>query len=170
MNFSVQKIVFLSFLVITEFAALPTSSQEYSDNSATVPTTADARIDSWDLHLELQRDSPYSSLQWRAIGPRRQGGRIESIACPPGNTTTMYVGVGSGNLWKTVNNGITWTPIFEHESVGAIGDVAVSRSNPDVVWLGTGEVLMARSAIPGIGVLKGVWGLGVLELGSSLQY
>ena len=154
MNFSVLKSVFLSFLVITEFAALPTSSQEHSDNTSTVPTTAEARIDSWDLHLELQRDSPYSSLQWRAIGPRRQGGRIESIACPPGNTTTMYVGVGSGNLWKTVNNGITWTPIFEHESVGAIGDVAVSRSDPDVVWLGTGEVLMARSAIAGIGVFK----------------
>ena len=118
-------------------------------------TTGQARLKSWQRHLQLQQQSPFKHLQWRAVGPRKQGGRIESIACPPGNTSVMYVGVGSGNLWKTVNNGITWTPIFEHESSGAIGDVAVSQSHPDVVWVGTGEVLMTRnSTIPGMGVFK----------------
>jgi len=67
------------------------------------------------------------------------GMRVEAIAVPQGSHATIYVGVGSGNLWKTVNNGITWTPIFEGESTFTIGDVAVSESDPDVVWVGTGE-------------------------------
>lgn len=154
MKDSILKKVFPFILVGMGFASLSISSQEISAISSTVPTSAGARIASWEHHLKLQRDSSYSELQWRSIGPRRQGGRIETIACPPGNTSTIYVGAGSGNLWKTVNNGVTWAPIFENESTNAIGDVAVSRSNPDVVWLGTGEVLMARSALPGTGVYK----------------
>ncbi len=124
------------------------------DRAWSQSTTAEARLKSWERHLRLQKESDFKHLQWKSVGPRKQGGRIESIACPPGNTSVMYVGVGSGNLWKTVNNGITWRPIFEHESTGAIGDVAVARSDPNVVWLGTGEVLMARSALPGMGVFK----------------
>jgi len=124
------------------------------DRARSQSTTAEARLKSWEHHLRLQEESDFKHLQWRSVGPRKQGGRIESIACPPGNTSVMYVGVGSGNLWKTVNNGITWRPIFERESTGAIGDVAVARSDPNVVWLGTGEVLMARSALPGMGVFK----------------
>lgn len=91
---------------------------------------------------------------WRSVGPRLQGGRIESIACPKGKTTVMYVGAGSGNLWKSVNNGTTWKPIFEHESTFAIGDVAVAPSDANTVWLGTGERLMARSSYAGTGVFK----------------
>ena len=150
----IQSIASLVIFLSAGFSAVSTIGQEPSDKSDAIPTSAEARTDSWEHHRELQRNSPYKDLQWRAIGPRRQGGRIESIAAPPGNTSTMYVGAGSGNLWKTVNNGITWAPIFEHESTGAIGDVAVSRSNPDVVWVGTGEVLMARSALAGMGVFK----------------
>jgi photosystem II stability/assembly factor-like uncharacterized protein len=84
-------------------------------------------------------ESIFKDLKWRAAGPVLQGGRIESIAVPPGNHGTIYVGVGSGNLWKTVNNGLTWVPLFEHESTFTMGDVAVSSSNPDIVWVGTGE-------------------------------
>ncbi len=104
----------------------------------------------------MERDSPFADLSWRAVGPRMQGGRVESIAVDPTKPTTMYVGVGSGNLWKSINNGITWRPIFEKESTFSIGDVAVAPSDPDVVWVGTGEVLMARSSYAGTGVFKSV--------------
>ena len=83
-----------------------------------------------------------------------QGGRIESIACPPEKTSVLYVGAGSGNLWKSENNGTTWKPIFDDESTFAIGDVAVAHSDPDTVWVGTGERLMARSSYAGTGVFK----------------
>ena len=83
-----------------------------------------------------------------------QGGRIETIACPRGKTSVIYVGAGSGNLWKSVNNGTTWKPIFDDESTCAIGSVTVAPSNADIVWVGTGERLMARSSYAGTGVFK----------------
>lgn len=118
------------------------------------PGSSHDRKDSWQQHLKLKRESSFKHMLWRPVGPRKQGGRIESIAVPPGATSTIYAGVGSGNLWKTVNNGTTWTPIFEQESSFSIGDVAVAPSNHDIVWVGTGEELMARSSYAGTGVFK----------------
>jgi photosystem II stability/assembly factor-like uncharacterized protein len=109
---------------------------------------------SWEHHLKLEQESQFKDLKWRQAGPAFQAGRIESIACPPGYTSTIYVGVGSGNLWKSNNNGITWEPIFENESTFAVGAVAVSESDPNIVWVGTGEVLMARSSYAGTGAFK----------------
>jgi len=128
------------------------------------PTDAATRMRAWEQHQRMERESPFAGLQWRAVGPQMQGGRIESIAVPAGETSTFYVGVGSGNLWKTVNNGTTWTPIFEKESTFAIGDVAVAESDPNVVWVGTGEVLMARSSYAGTGVFKS------LDAGDTWQH
>lgn len=102
----------------------------------------------------MRIESEFSSLKWEAMGPDFQGGRIECIATEPGKPTVMYVGVGSGGLWKSNNNGTTWKPIFEQQSSIAVGDVAVANSSPKTVWLGTGEVLLARSALPGMGVFK----------------
>ena len=117
-------------------------------------TDAATRMRAWERHQRLERESPFADLEWRAVGPRMQGGRIESIDVPAGSPSTMYVGVGSGNLWKTINNGTTWTPIFEKESTFTIGDVAVAPSDPDIIWVGTGEVLMARSSYAGTGMFK----------------
>lgn len=120
------------------------------------PTDATTRMRAWEEHRRMDIESPFADLEWRAVGPQMQGGRIESIAVPDGEATTFYVGAGSGNLWKTVNNGTTWTPIFEKQPTFAIGDVAVAKSDPNVVWVGTGEVLMARSSYAGIGVFKSI--------------
>jgi len=100
-------------------------------------TQAEARLRSWEEHLLLEEESPFGALEWRAVGPMQAGARVEAISVPPGNHGTIYVGIGSGNLWKTENNGLTWTPIFEKESAFSIGDVAVSASNPEIVWIGT---------------------------------
>ena len=121
---------------------------------AQTSTPVETRKTSWQRHVEMRNASPFHSLKWEAVGPRLQGGRIESIAVPRSEPTTMYVGVGSGSLWKTINNGLTWKPIFEQQSSAAIGDVAVANSDVNTVWLGTGEVLLARSGLPGMGVFK----------------
>jgi photosystem II stability/assembly factor-like uncharacterized protein len=120
---------------------------------ATDPAT---RMRAWEDHVRLEAGSPFGDLEWRAVGPMQAGARVEAIAVPPGNHGTIYVGVGSGNLWKTENNGITWTPIFEKESAFSIGDVAVSASNPNVVWVGTGETQPRHSgySYSGTGVFK----------------
>lgn len=117
-------------------------------------TSAEDRLNSWARHQQMEQDSPYKNIEWKTTGPMKQGGRIESIACPENDPSTIYVGVGSGNLWKTVNNGATWKPIFDQESSFSIGAVAVAPSNPDIVWVGTGEILMARSSYSGTGVFK----------------
>jgi photosystem II stability/assembly factor-like uncharacterized protein len=119
-------------------------------------TPADERMKAWDHHQRLEAESPFKDLKWRAVGPEFCGGRIEAIACHPDEPFTIYVGAGSGNLWKTVNNGTTWDPIFENESTFAIGSVTIAPSNPGIVWVGTGEVLMARSSYAGTGVFKSV--------------
>ncbi len=115
-----------------------------------------SRSGSWQQHVRMEQESPFRDLQWRAIGPKQAGARVEAIAVPPGNHGTIYVGVGSGNLWKTTNNGVTWTPIFEHESTFTIGDVAVSASDTNIVWVGTGETQPRHSgySFAGTGVFK----------------
>ncbi len=120
---------------------------------ATDPAT---RKTSWEQHVRLERESPFKDFQWRVVGPKQAGARVEAIAVPRGNHGTIYVGVGSGNLWKTENNGLTWRAIFEKQSTFTIGDVAVSTSNPNVVWVGTGETQPRHSgySFAGTGVFK----------------
>lgn len=117
-------------------------------------TDAKTRMESWKHHDEMKKNSIFKDLEWRSVGPSFCGGRIESIAVHPSNPYTIYVGVGAGNIWKTVNNGITWEPIFENESTFTIGEIAIAPSDPKIIWVGTGEVLMARSSYAGTGVFK----------------
>ncbi|MEM1070121.1 MAG: hypothetical protein AAGI63_14560, partial [Planctomycetota bacterium] len=116
-------------------------------------TSADQRLAAWKHHLHLEATSPYRRLQWQPLGPSRQGGRIEALAC---EGSTLYVGAGSGNLWKSTNNGMTWTPVFEKQSAFAIGDVALAPSNTEIVWVGTGETQPRHSgySYSGTGVFK----------------
>ncbi len=106
---------------------------------------ATARSAAWLQHQQMERESQFSGLKWRAVGPRLQGGRIETVAVAPNHSSTIYAGAGSGGVWKSINNGTTWTRIFDKESTASIGSVAVAPSDPNVVWVGTGEVLMAAA-------------------------
>lgn len=144
-----REVLLPSSALVVAALLLPTSV-------AAQATSAENRMSAWEEHQRLERESPFADLQWRAIGPKQAGARVEAIAVPPGNHGTIYVGVGSGNLWKTENNGLTWTPIFEHESTFSIGDVAVSYSDPDIVWVGTGETQPRHSgySYSGTGVFK----------------
>jgi photosystem II stability/assembly factor-like uncharacterized protein len=125
-------------------------------NAAAQATDAATRMRAWEQHVRLEGESPFAGFQWRAVGPKQAGARVEAIAVPPGNHGTIYVGVGSGNLWKTENNGLTWRPIFEKQSTFTIGDVAVSASNTNIVWVGTGETQPRHSgySYAGTGVFK----------------
>jgi hypothetical protein len=119
--------------------------------SATKPAD---RMKSWAQHVKLREESIFKDLKWLPVGPRIQGGKIESIWSPKGHKSTIYAGVGSGNLWKTVNNGTTWKPVFENESTFSVAVVTVSDKDPNLVWVGTGEPHMARSSFAGTGVFK----------------
>jgi photosystem II stability/assembly factor-like uncharacterized protein len=90
---------------------------------------------------------------WRSVGPAGAGGRVVDISVS-GDPARIYIATGGGGVWKTSNEGTTWAPIFEHESVGAIGAVAADPSNPDTVWVGTGEVNPRNSVSWGDGIYK----------------
>ena len=94
------------------------------------------------------------NLEWRSIGPALTSGRITDVAVVDENPLVMYVASATGGAWKTVNGGTTWTPVFEREGTASLGAIAVSQTNPNVVWVGTGEDFNARSNSWGDGVYK----------------
>ncbi|MGH9844677.1 MAG: WD40/YVTN/BNR-like repeat-containing protein, partial [Blastocatellia bacterium] len=99
-------------------------------------------------------ESLFKSLQFRALGPAIMGGRIDDFAVVESNPHIIYAATASGGLWKTVNNGVTWEPLFDGESHSSIGDVTIAPSNPDIVWVGTGEANNRQSSSWGNGVYK----------------
>src|SRR5947207_9143857 len=90
----------------------------------------------------------------RPIGPSNMGGRVVDVAIVENQPATQFIATASGGLWKTENNGVTWAPVFDHEKTISLGAVAVAPSNPEVVWLGTGEANARNSASWGDGVYK----------------
>ncbi len=100
----------------------------------------------------------FTGLALRGIGPAFMSGRIGDIAVDPTNRSIWYVAVASGGVWKTVNAGTTWTPIFDGEGSYSIGCVAVDPRRPLVVWVGTGENNSQRSVGFGDGVYKSLDG------------
>ncbi len=99
-------------------------------------------------------ESVLDGLPWRCIGPANPGGRIDDLAVVEGQPRIIYAATASGGVWKTVNNGVTWEPIFDNQSTSTIGAIAVARSNPDIVWAGTGEPNNRQSSSWGDGVFK----------------
>ncbi|MBI4539459.1 MAG: hypothetical protein HY704_08125 [Gemmatimonadetes bacterium] len=100
-------------------------------------------------------DSLLQPFSFRFIGPANMSGRITAIAVPDtAGHKTIYVGTASGGVWKSTNNGTTWKPIFEKEGSASIGDLAVARWNPRVLWVGTGERNSLRSNSWGDGVYR----------------
>ena len=97
-------------------------------------------------------------LSYRNMAPHRAGSWISSIAIPETDNQaykyTYYIGSRNGGVWKTINNGTTFFPVFDSVGISSIGSVAVSSSNPDIVYVGTGEAYNARSSHAGKGVFK----------------
>jgi photosystem II stability/assembly factor-like uncharacterized protein len=90
----------------------------------------------------------------RNIGPANMGGRITAFTLVETKPSIMYVAAASGGLWKSINQGNTWTPIFDKQTTASLSDVAVSASNPEIVWVGTGEANARNSVSWGDGVYK----------------
>jgi len=117
-------------------------------------------LDNWSLHQKMEEESNFAGLIWQSIGPSFTGSRVETIEIPENSRGTIYVGLGSGSLWKTSDQGLSWKNIFQNNASFSIGDLAISSQNSDVLWLGTGEQLRASRGFcyPGAGIYKSIDG------------
>jgi len=98
--------------------------------------------------------SLFSGIKPRNIGPGGMSGRVTAFAVDPRNENVFYVGTASGGLWKTVNAGTTFTPLFDNEAVASIGALAIDPQRPDIVWAGTGEGNPRNSVTGGYGIYR----------------
>jgi photosystem II stability/assembly factor-like uncharacterized protein len=92
------------------------------------------------------------NLRWRHVGP--EGNRVTSVTGVIGDRTTYYAGAASGGLWKTTDAGTTWAPIFEDQPVSSIGSLTVAPSDPNIVWVGTGEPFIRSNISVGWGIFR----------------
>ncbi|MCU0363493.1 MAG: hypothetical protein MUE32_09055 [Bacteroidales bacterium] len=106
--------------------------------------------------VEMKASSPFKDLKWQYIGPTNISGRctdVEAVS-PRGKNYTIWIGSASGGVWKSVNEGTSFEPVFDTLPTASIGDIAIDPKNSDVVWVGTGEANIFRSSNAGCGVFK----------------
>ncbi len=94
----------------------------------------------------------FAQLKFRNLGPAIAGGRVTAVAGVPGNPQVYYIGAAGGGVFETTDGGLNFKPIFNHASTSSIGAIAIARSNPNLVWVGTGEANIRNDVIPGAGV------------------
>lgn len=122
--------------------------------------SADKKTNKEEPKKDPVSSSTFSALKFRGIGPAFTSGRIADIAVNPKNFSEYYVSVAAGGVWKTTNNGTTWSPIFDNYGSWSCGPVAVDPNNPNVVWVGSGEYNSQRAIGYGDGVYKSTNGGG----------
>ena len=109
--------------------------------------------------LPGQRDTDAANplldaFHWRNIGPANMGGRIVDIEAEDRDWRRVIIAAATGGVWKSVNAGTSWTPIFDNYPVASVGDIAIFQPNPDIIWIGTGEANNRNSVSWGDGIYK----------------
>ncbi len=122
--------------------------------AATAPATVGAATISQPNSVASPLQEALDALEFREVGPAIMGGRVSDVAPVESNPVKFYVGLASGGVWLTENNGMSWTPLFDEQPCASIGDVTVFQANPNVVWAGTGEPQNRQSTPWGCGVFK----------------
>ena len=109
----------------------------------------------YDTYRAMIQSSPYRAIPWQPLGPTNISGRATDVAVSDkGGARRIYAAYATSGVWKTDDNGASWQPVFEHHASTSIGDIAVAPSNPDIVWVGTGEANLFRASMAGVGVYK----------------
>ena len=124
---------------------------------AQAPQRADAEYfrAAYDTYQQMKAASPYGAIPWQYLGPTNISGRATDIAVADrGGLRRIYAAYATSGVWATDGNGATWQSVFNDFPSTSIGDIAVAPSNPDVVWVGTGEANIFRASMPGVGIYK----------------
>lgn len=143
-------VLLISFSTISAQVPTPSATPVNTGTPVASPTSAPAATPT----PEAMSSSTFSGLKFRSIGPAVTSGRVIAFAVDPNDRTKFYVAVASGGVWKTINAGTTWTPVFDNEGSFSIGAIALDPKNPATVWVGTGERNSQRSVGYGDGVYR----------------
>ncbi len=146
-----DRMKYLPILIILFHWTHPSNAQE----KAPLETGAE-KLEMYEQHEQMRTASGFADLHWQFIGPTNISGRCTDVEAvgPKGQSYTIWVASASGGIWKSVNEGVTFEPVFENQGTSTIGDLAIDPSDPEVVWAGTGEANIFRSSNPGSGVWK----------------
>jgi photosystem II stability/assembly factor-like uncharacterized protein len=111
----------------------------------------------YDTYKTMAQSSPYHGLTWQYLGPTNISGRATDIAVADRvSSRRIYAGYAASGVWKTDDNGATWQVVFDNYPSTSIGDLAVAPSNPNILWVGTGEANIFRASMAGVGIFKSV--------------
>ena len=135
--FRKHPIFYLSALFLAGIFAFAAGAQQKDHSAAAV--TIDPKL--------------YSAMKWRLIGPFR-GGRVLAVTGVTSQPNTYYMGAVAGGVWKTTDGGVSWDPLFDKQSTSSIGSIAVSESDPNVIYAGTGEACIRGNISFGDGVYR----------------
>ncbi|HKY44121.1 MAG TPA: hypothetical protein VJM50_13635, partial [Pyrinomonadaceae bacterium] len=152
----------LGLLIVIAIAVTFASITVYSQNQTSqtpAPNAAAAQRPSpspspTPTPINWSTDPMLKRFVWRSIGPASMGGRIDDIAVVEQNPYTIYVAFATNGVWKSTNNGTTFQPIFDTYTTHSIGDIAIAPSDPNIVWVGTGEPNNRQSSSFGDGIYK----------------
>ena len=157
----------LLFTLILLSSAAHAQRKAQPKQQAPTATSGSARMQSLSQARMAEVSGEFADVPARCIGPSVMGGRVVDLEVNPADPTHFFVAYASGGLWVTHNNGVSFDPVFDHEAVMTIGDIAVDWNHQQVIWVGTGEVNSSRSSYSGIGVYKI---LPVIQSDGSLKY
>jgi photosystem II stability/assembly factor-like uncharacterized protein len=118
------------------------------------PTSSKVRLNNYKKHLQMKENSIFKNLKWKMIGPFEVSGRVTDIEVPNDKPYVYYVASASGGVWKTDNNGITWTSVFDSAPSISIGDIAIAPSDSNIIYIGAGENNSSRSSYSGTGIYR----------------
>ncbi|MBN2731812.1 MAG: hypothetical protein JXR26_05195 [Balneolaceae bacterium] len=138
----------LSLLVSMLLASFSANAQNIE------PTNPDERANAIEYRKQMRQQSIFKEYPVRNVGPVVMSGRVTDIAVHEDNPRHFYVAYASGGVFETTNSGNTMRPIFDHQGTITIGDIAISKADKDILWVGTGENNSSRSSYAGDGVYK----------------
>jgi photosystem II stability/assembly factor-like uncharacterized protein len=103
---------------------------------------------------QVSAEDLFKDMRWRNLGPANMGGRVVDFEAVENDFKKVFLASASGGVWKSVNGGTTWKPIFENYASASIGDIAISQRDPDIIWVGTGEANNRNSVAWGDGIYR----------------
>ncbi len=146
----IQPLLFI--FLLTTMAVQNSLAQSLGTNQR--PSKGTDRIAAFKQQQTLLAASPYKKMSWRNVGPDHMSGRCTDVWGISGNKNILYASFATGGLWKSEDAGKKWMPIMDQFGTQSIGNMALAPSNPDIIYVGTGEANIFRASLPGIGMFK----------------